>query len=141
MSGMEIIGVASAATSIAGVLSKSIKNVHELRSKYHAADLTFSVLDSQLNTLRNALDQMAQWSGNGCSDQLMQGSQSAVQGISALVRVLDDKLQTIQKNCSGDLTIHGKLSFLWGQSELSQYLNLLNGQIMSLSILLHAYTW
>ena len=101
----------------------------------------FSLLDHQLCTLRNALGQMSGWQQSQCSPQLVRGAESAVQGISILVLLIDEKLQALRTDASGSLTFHGKVAFLWGHSDLKEYLNQLNGQIMALSVWLHAYMW
>ena len=126
---------------LAGVLGRSIKNMNQIRIKYNTANLHFNVLDCQLNTLRNALEEMAKWKESGCSDQLLEGSHSAVQGISLLTMLVNERLQASEKNDDGTLTFGGKVNFLWDQAELREYLNQLNGQIMSLTVLLQAYTW
>ena len=133
-------GVAGAATDIVTVLSRTIKSIYDFRQRYRQMNLLFDLLDHQLNTLKSALYEMSRWTSEDCSSQLLAGSESAVRGISILVTLLEEKLQSTARDDLGALTFQGKLSLLWSQTEMREYLNQLNGQIMSLSILLQAYT-
>ena len=133
--------VAATAVDLASILSRTIQNVNKLRNKYQQANILYNLLDYQLNTLKNALHEMSRWTQEGCSQQLVEGSESAVQGISLLVMLLDEKLQTFDRDDNGSLTFKGKINWLWGQSEFREYLTQLNGQIMSLSVLLQAHAW
>ena len=55
--------------------------------------------------------------------------------------LLEEKLQGIKRNSDGALTSQGKLGMLWIQAEVKEFLDLLNGQTMALSVLQNAYMW
>ena len=140
MESITALGVASNALEIVTVLSKAIKNINELQSKYRRANLTFTLLENQLITLKSALEEISEWDMKDCSPQLVQGSESATQSISILVTLLDEKLQSFQTDAVGDLTFHSKVMFLWDHAELKEYFGHLNSHIMSLSVLLYAHS-
>ncbi|KAL9060423.1 MAG: hypothetical protein Q9162_000596 [Coniocarpon cinnabarinum] len=61
MDPISAFGLAANALEIGGALTRVIGSVRELRSRYKRANLTLVLLEHQLSTLKEALDQMGQW--------------------------------------------------------------------------------
>ena len=135
------VGLAGSAINIAGVLGRLVKTVNDLQTRFRHANLMLNLFGYQLDTLNRALDHMSSWNEGNCSQVLIDGSKSAIQGISLLVMLLEEKVQALQTKHGGRLTFQGKLTFMWSHAEMREYLNQLNGQIMALDVLRHAYTW
>ncbi|KAL9092973.1 MAG: hypothetical protein Q9159_000597 [Coniocarpon cinnabarinum] len=140
MDPISAFGLAANALEIGGALTRVIGSVRELRSRYKRANLTLVLLEHQLSTLKEALDQMGQWAEPTCSAQLRQKSEHAVQAIQTIVILLDERMQAIPTDNDGSLKLSGKLTFLRCHAELRELQDQLNSQIMSLTILVYAYT-
>ena len=61
MDPISIIGLAGSIVSIVDVVTKSLKTLNELRLHRLEADLTLTLLITQLGTLKAALGQIAEW--------------------------------------------------------------------------------
>lgn len=140
MDPVSVLGVASGALTIAGAVGKAVAKLKELSDRYKNAPLSFTLIGNHLNTLRSALEQVSAWSDRACSPNLISSTHNAVEGISRLVEILDENLQTIDTRDDNLVSKQSKLGFLWNYAELKEYLDMLNIQILSLSVLLNAYT-
>ena len=65
-----IIGVSGTALEVAGSICKVIKTVNELRVQYRRADTTLTLLEIQLNTLKQTANRISKWKESNCTAQL-----------------------------------------------------------------------
>lgn len=145
MDPVSAIGLIGSVFSVADVITKNVASLLDLQSKYKVADLKVSLLVGQLSTLKAALGHIADVMNNGLdvSDhgQFFNDLSTSLQGCEAIIAALDLRLSTLQRDDSGGLAILGKLSWLWDESTMSDYLNILNNHINALHLLLTVLQW
>jgi len=128
------------------VISKSVDFLLGLQSKYRKADLSMSLLIGQLSTLRAALNQISEWIDSELNtprhQQLVADLTVAIEGCQLLILVLETRVDELQKDeVTEKLKPMGKISYLWEESGMREYLNHLNNQINALNLLLTAIQW
>lgn len=139
------IGAASAVLGIVNLIAKNVASLSDLQSRYGAADIKVSLLIGQLSTVKAALKQIAKLleDGNGAlrDPELIDDFSTSLECVEAVVVVLDDKISLVQRNAANALTIRSKISFMWDEKTMDDYLNLLNNQIHAIGLLLTALQW
>lgn len=139
------IGAASAVLTIVNLIAKNVASLSDLQSRYGAADLKVSLLIGQLSTVKAALKQIAKLleDGNGAlrDPELIDDFSTSLDCVEAVVVVLDDRISLVQRNAANTLTIRSKVSFMWDEKTMDDYLNLLNNQIHAIGLLLTALQW
>jgi hypothetical protein len=126
MDPISIIGLTGSLISIGEVITKSIKHLVDLHSRYQNASLAVTLLIGQLTTVKAALQEVLTW------------IKSSLEGITEDERV--NLLVLNQKNAN-DLPVRGRLKFLWDENEMGEFTNHLNNQINALNLLLTAIQW
>lgn len=139
------IGAASAVLGIVNLIAKNVASLSDLQSRYGAADIKVSLLIGQLSTVKAALKQIAKLleDGNGAlrDPELIDDFSTSLECVEAVVVVLDDKISLVQRNAANALTVRSKISFMWDEKTMDDYLNLLNNQIHAIGLLLTALQW
>ncbi|KAI9686854.1 MAG: guanine nucleotide-binding protein subunit alpha [Bathelium mastoideum] len=121
-----IIGIVGSVVGIADVVTRSIGSLNGLKLKYRDAPTLVSTLIGQLYTTQTALDQLSSWAedyaGIPTSVEAERYAELAAQVGNAL-------------DCFGPLI---RISFLWNERDLNEYLTLLDRQVNALTLLLQA---
>lgn len=146
MDPLSAIGAAGSILGIIDVVSRSIKTLMGLQSRYKRVGLKLRLLIGQLSTLKAALNQIndlieTRLDGVSQNQQLVTDLAISLDCCEAVISVLDDQLCAFQRSKSADLDPWSKTQFLWGESDMTDYQNLLNNQINSLNLLLTAIQW
>lgn len=145
MDPVSAIGLVGSVFSIVDVIAKSVVSLLDLQSRYKVADLKVSTLIGHLSILKTALGHIADVMKDGLAfsehGQLINDIYTSLQGCDAIIAALDDRLATLRRDDNGGLAILSKMSLLWDESTMSDYLNMLSNHIHALHLLLTVLQW
>ena len=146
MEAIALVGLVGSVASIGDVVSKVIRMLCHLQTKYKNANLTVSSVIGQLSILNAALNQISEWISTSLSniprkEQLIEDLTVALDGCRVLILVLDVQFSNLDKENDGRLSTTGKAVFLWREGDLKEYLIHLGNQIAALHLLLTALQW
>ncbi|KAI1343214.1 G-protein alpha subunit-domain-containing protein [Xylariaceae sp. FL0016] len=139
------VGLASAVVGIGDVITKSLKSLLDLESRFQDADLKIMDLVGQLSTLKAALNHVS-WFAYGSpvtpSHRLLIDDLSVtLRCCEEVVAILDDRIQTAKKHESSGVTDSGGNVAWWEESTADEYMGFLDNQITALNLLLTAFQW
>ena len=146
MEALALIGLIASVASIGDVVTKVIRTLCHVQTKYKSADLTVSLIIGQLSTLNAAFNQISEWMSTSLRDaphneQLIDDLTVAVDSCKMLMLVLDQRFSNLDKGDNGKLSTTGNAVFLWREGDLKEYLSHLGNQIAALNLLLTALQW
>lgn len=147
MDPVSAISLIGSVLGVADIVTRSINKLSLLKTKYRQADLDVSALLGQLCTLQAALSQLAELRQSGyaagvaLSDELANAFSNSLDGYGILVASLEESLEQLEIQGSGQLSGKGKLSLLWNGQNIKDYIELLDRQVNALNLLLHAIQW
>ncbi|KAL9053501.1 MAG: hypothetical protein Q9162_004739 [Coniocarpon cinnabarinum] len=143
-----------AATSFLGALlglvditTRSINKSSVFRTRYRQANLFVSALLGHLCTIKAALTQLAEFQRcdvGVCSEtaeELSLALGDSLDGFGILVSSIEEQLDGMGTNDDGQLSVKGRLSFLWHDEEVKDRLNVLDRQVNALNLLLQVMQW
>ena len=118
-------------------VTKVAKRLNEVRESYNNVALNTTLVASQLNTIRAALEALYEWrasdqDSSGTSRQLDKDLGMSLSCCAILIRVIDDKLDE-SGYTSG---LKQKIRYLWLENILKEYISNLEGQVRALQLLL-----
>ena len=139
MDPFSITGVAASVLALVGVTATVVKRLNDIYGKFNGADLTISLMTSQLSTLKAALEQIVQWMKSALFSvpryqQLLKDLETSLKGCKVVMALLDKYTQ----NAEGIL---GTVEFMWNEDKINEYLSHLNHQTNALTLLLQALQW
>jgi hypothetical protein len=150
MDPVSAIGLAGALISIGDILTRSIRRLIGLQSKYRSSSLVVTLLIGQLTTLKAALNQTTELVEGSLinvslHEQLVGDLQVSLDSCHVLVHVLEERIQGLEsehdQSDGTGLTTKGKAKFLLEESALSEFNNYLSSQVNALNLLLTALNW
>ncbi|TGO22441.1 hypothetical protein BPAE_0168g00120 [Botrytis paeoniae] len=146
MDPVSVIGLTGSLLSIGKIITKSIRSLTTLQSKYKDASLMVSLLIGQLTTIRAALSEVSDWITTSLRgivehEQLVDDLKVSLGSILMLISILDDRISQLDRNDLGDLNLRGKIKFLWDENEMGELDSYLNSQINALTLLLSSIQW
>lgn len=139
---MEVVGGVSAVLTVAAAVAKLAKGLNEARDRYNNVALTTTLVSSQLNSIRAALEAIADWrmstqDTSRSSQQLDEDLAVSLNCCAILVTVIDSKLGEAGYTPG----MKQKIRHLWLEDTLKEYLSNLEGQVRSLQLLLTIFQW
>lgn len=148
MDPVSAVGLAGALVGIGDVLTRSIRSLISLQSKYRSSSLVVSLLIGQLTTLKAALNQITELVTGTLINiplhqQLVADLQVSLESCHVLIFVLQDRIGGLEQEHSNgiSLTAKGKIGFLLEESGLNEFNNHLNHQVNAMTLLLTALNW
>jgi hypothetical protein len=150
MDPVSAIGLAGALVGIGDVLTRSIRSLVGLQSKYRSSSLVVSLLIGQLTTLKAALNQITEFvTGSlinvSLHEQLVGDLQVSLESCHVLIYVLEERIQGLEReddeSDGSGLSTKGKAKFLLEESTLNEFNNYLSSQVNALNLLLTALNW
>ena len=146
-----IIGIVGSVVGIADVVTRSIRSLNSLKTKYRDAPALVSTLIGQLYTTQVALEQLSIWAGDYSGiptsveaeryAQLAAQVGNALDCFSPLILSLQQHLNKLESLDAIQFGFQKKVSFLWKERDLNDYLALLDRQVNALTLLLEAIQW
>ena len=140
-------GLIGSVIGITDVVARSIHKLSVLGTRYRQANSWVSALLGQLCTIKAALAQLTDLSRSEGADilrssvEIKNALESSLDGCSILVESLEEQLDRLSTQDDGCLDARGKLSFLWRDEEVKNYLDLLDRQVNALNLLLQVVQW
>jgi guanine nucleotide-binding protein G(i) subunit alpha len=139
------IGAAASIAGIIDVLSRSIALVSRLTEQWNDSQLAFMSLQTQLQALRGALDQIKTWidlsEASDIHHQLTMDLDSIIHCCKSLVSRLNSHLETLARDSSGQLRALGKLRLIIGGRNINEIQKMVEKQVGALNLLLAACNW
>ena len=136
------IGAVASVIQIVTAVTKLAKNLNEVRERYNNVALNITLVASQLNSIRAALEAIADWRAttqdtSRTSQQLDEDLAISLNCCAILVTVIDSKLGEAGYTPG----MKQKIRHLWLEDVLKEYLSNLEGQVRSLQLLLTIFQW
>lgn len=145
MDPVSAVGLVGAVIGIANAIAKSVTRLTMLRNKYTRADLSLSLLIGQLYIIQAALNQIANLRGTN-NNLFKSGTtdwtpvlEHALQICNALMMSLNERLDDFETRDKGQLTAKGKLSMLWREDEIEQFVVILDRQVNASNLFVAAF--
>ncbi|KAI4124769.1 MAG: hypothetical protein LQ347_005602 [Umbilicaria vellea] len=137
------IGFTGSVLGIIDVVTKSVQTLQNLQGQYKRADLTASLLVGQLSTLKAALFLISDLANMDLvkapqHHQLMADLTISLECCGVLIRVLDDRLQELQRDEHGALRAVLKAKLVWQEKDMVDIRDHLNHQTDALNLFLTA---
>ncbi|RYP92006.1 hypothetical protein DL770_001861 [Monosporascus sp. CRB-9-2] len=141
-----IVQIVGTVVSIGDVVIRCINRLSSIKTKYHDAPMLLSTLIGQLFIVKAALDQLSYWKSRDLSTdpryhQLALQIDNSLDCFVPLMMTLQLQLDRFDTNGPRKMTPNAKISFLWNEREMTDYLNLLDRQVNALNLLLQAIQW
>lgn len=137
---MEVVGGISGIITLVSAVTKLAKQLNDVRDRYNSVALNTTLVASQLNTIRAALEALHEWRSNDRTDTDQSKQLDTDLGVSLsccaiLITVIDGKLGE-----SGYTPgMKQKIRYVWLEDILKEYLSNLEGQVRALQLLLTIY--
>ena len=147
MDPVSAIGLVGAVVGVTDVVTGTINKLSVLKTRYRQANFFVSLLLGQLCTIQAALTRLADLQrSDGVdylqpSEELRNALEASLDGCGILLGCLEEQLDQLSTQDDGQLNAKGKLSFLWHDQDVKDYLDLLDRQVNALSLLLQAIRW
>ncbi|KAL8800936.1 MAG: hypothetical protein Q9182_004818 [Xanthomendoza sp. 2 TL-2023] len=134
---MEIIGGVSGVLAIVASVTKLSKKLNEIRDSYNSVALNIQLAAIQLATIRDALEDIAEWrlkvqSETKAAKKLDATLADSLKGCAVLITVIDSKLG----EAGYAPGLRGKIRHMWLEDVLKGYISNLDGQVRALQLLL-----
>lgn len=145
MDPISAIGLASSILGIVDVATRSISALRALQQRWKTADLTISLLISQLSTLKAALSQIEGWiltSLNAVQHyQLVMDLGASLESCETLLLFIDGQLSYLAWNDSNALSLESRIKAALQDKTVKECATHLANQSTALSLLLTAMNW
>lgn len=140
------ISLAGSVIGIVDVVSRTIKGLCDLRQRWKEADLTVTLLISQLTTLKAALNQIAEWISSSLATesshhQLIIDLEGCLGSCDVLMRFVERYLSRLDRNENSVLDYESRARIMFADKNLKAYVEHLNNQTNALNLLLTAFNW
>ncbi|KAF2231074.1 hypothetical protein EV356DRAFT_472529 [Viridothelium virens] len=138
-----IVGIIGSVVGIADIVTRSIRRLSTLKTKFRDVPFLVTTLTGQLCTVQAALDQLSVWAARDLTTdtryrKLATQVGDALDCFDPLIKALESRLDRIEGIGEGQVDLSRKVSFLWTEKELVDYLSLLDRQVNALTLLLQA---
>ena len=146
MDPVSIFSIIGSVVGIADVVTRSIRRLSGLQTKYRDVPFFVSNLIGQLCTVQAALDQLSSWTHKSLTDdprysQLASQIGNSLGCFGPLITSLHEHLNELDGLEDAQMTFTKKISFLWSEKDLANYITILNHQVNAVTLLLQAIQW
>ena len=145
MDPVSVVGLAGSVIGIIDVATKSISALRSLRQRWQTADLTISLLISQLTTIKAALSQIEAWISNSLNTiqhyQLVMDLQASLESCRVLLLFIDGQLSYFDLDNNNTLYSTSKIKAVLHDKTITDCATHLANQSTALNLLLTALNW
>lgn len=149
MDPLSIVGLIASIVSIADAVTKSIRKLSLLKTKYQNAPFQITVLIGQLYIVQAAIDELTRWRSKSLSQNpryrhLAMQIDTALDCFCPLILSLQQYLDEIEASLESDSHgshVKGKLAYVWNEQDIASYLDLIDRQVNALTLFLQAIQW
>lgn len=144
-----ILGLIATAGTVASAITKTIRDLSDLRAQYTDSNLRIRLLIKELSTIKSSLNQINDWAhfldDNHNQAELKDALQVALDGVELAMGALAEEVQALVQDTSAranvDLTFRGKTKYAWNEQNMREHENRLRAQVSALQLLLQASQW
>ncbi|KAI4249000.1 MAG: hypothetical protein L6R42_009116 [Xanthoria sp. 1 TBL-2021] len=141
-----ILGLIATAGTVASAITKTIRDLSDLRAQYTDSNLRIRLLIKELSTIKSSLNQINDWAhfldDNHNQAELKDALQVALDGVELAMGALAEEVQALVQDTSAhnnvDLTFRGKTKYAWNEQNMREHENRLRAQVSALQLLLQA---
>lgn len=149
MDPVSIVGLVGSIVSIADVLTKSIRKLSDLRSRYHNAPVQITTLIGHLYLIQSTIDELTRWKSRILVHdpryrQLALQIDTSLDCFCPLITSLHQYLSELDVSSTSDLNsmnLRSRISYMWNERDMAVYINLIDRQANALSLFLQAIQW
>ena len=145
MEPVSAIGLASSIVGIIDVAARSISALRAVQRRWKVADLTISLLISQLTTLKTALVQIEEWITTSLNDiehyQLVIDLGTSLESCKTLLLYIDEQLTYLGLSDSKSPSFESKIKVVLRDNTVKECATHLANQSAALNLLLTALNW
>ncbi|KAL8846507.1 MAG: hypothetical protein Q9221_008410 [Calogaya cf. arnoldii] len=141
-----ILGLIATAGTIASAITKTIRDLSDLRAQYTDSNVRIRLLIKELSTIKSSLNQINDWAhfldDNHNQAELRDALQVALDGVELAMGALAEEVQALVQDTSADanvnLNFRGKTKYAWNEQNMREHENRLRAQVSALQLLLQA---
>ncbi|KAL8949562.1 MAG: hypothetical protein Q9222_004336 [Ikaeria aurantiellina] len=141
-----ILGLIATAGTIAGTITKTIKDLSELRGTYTDASLRIRLLIKELSTIKSSLNQINDWAHfldyQQNQEDLREALQVALDGVELAMGALAEEVGGLVPDTSMaakvELGFRARTKYAWNEQNMKEHENRLRAQVSALQLLLQA---
>ena len=145
MDPVSAIGLAGSIVGVIDVATRSISALHALKQRWNSADLTVSLLISQLTTLKAGLSQIHAWISANLNSvqhyQLIMDLGTSLESCETLLLFIDGQLKLLNWNEGTSLSYGSKIKLVLQDNTITECATHLANQSTALNLLLTALNW
>ena len=145
MDPVSVIGLAGSIFGIVDVATRSISALRALQQRWKTADLTISLLISQLSTLRAALSRIEGWILTSLDAvqhyQLVMDLEASLESCETLLLFIDGQISYLAWNDSNALSLESKIKAVLQDKTVKECATHLANQSTAINLLLTAMNW
>lgn len=143
---MEVFGGVAAGAGIIVTITKLVKGLSDLQSKYKEAENSIRLLIRQLTSMKASLIQISDWTqlnlaGSPREDELVEAFKIALDGCQeAMQSMADEVAKLVQDAIAGDSRTM-RARYVWNEESMKDHQARLDSQVQALQLLLSAVQW
>lgn len=144
-----ILGLITTAGTIASAITRTIRDLSDLRSQYTDADIRVRLLIKELSTIKSSLTQINDWAHfldtSNNQAELRDALQVALDGVELAMGALAEEVQKLVSDPSAtsrvDMGFRQRTRYVWNEDTMKEHENRLRAQVSALQLLLQAAQW
>lgn len=145
MDAVSAIGLAGSIVGIIEVAARTVSTLRALQQRWKTADLTISLLISQMTTLKAALSQIEDWISTSLSliqhHQLVMDLEASLESCETLLLFIDGQMSHFELNDSNALFLESKIKAVLQDNTVKECATHLAHQSTALNLLLTVLSW
>ncbi|KAL8687748.1 MAG: hypothetical protein Q9218_006172 [Villophora microphyllina] len=146
MDPVSILGLIATAGTIANAITKTIRDLSQLRDQYTDADVRVRLLIKELSTVKSSLTQINDWAHfldtSNNQVELRDALQVALDGVELAMGALAEEVQKSVPDQSSssrvDMGFRARTRYIWNEATMKEHENRLRAQVSALQLLLQA---
>ena len=145
MDPVSAIGLTGSIIGMIDVAARSVGALHALQRRWKVADLTISLLISQLTTLKTALKQIEEWITTSLNQmehyQLVIDLEASLESCKTLLLFIDEQLAHLGLSDNVNSSFESRIKVVLQDSTVKECATHLANQSAALNLLLTALNW
>ncbi|KAL8730538.1 MAG: hypothetical protein Q9166_003992 [cf. Caloplaca sp. 2 TL-2023] len=141
-----ILGLITTAGTIATTITKTIRELSDLRAQYTDANVRIRLLIKELSTIKSSCTQINDWAhfldDTHNQAELRDALQVALDGVELAMGALAEEVEALVQDTSAsanvDLSFRAKTKYAWNEQNMREHENRLRAQVSALQLLLQA---
>lgn len=143
---LSILGGVGAAAGIIATITKTVKNLSDLQTKYSEAEMSIRQLMRQLMAIKASLSQIQDWTELNLSRsprerELVEAFNISFDGCKEAMNAMADEVAVLAQDAlAGDRRLM-RARYVWNEESMKDHQERLDSQVQALQLLLSAVQW